>query len=417
MQDMKKKDIKIKINTVLWEKVKKKLLLDFGKEFNDADTLRIISLLYLYKRKNKQRQESNYDIVSPDPTKEIYETKTIEVYADVMDKVKEACGNCTNSKAVERAIADFLYLPLSFYTDNLAPVYSFIGSKNIKMQKAVADAIEKMTLNHNNTTLIDGCCGTGSLFFGLDTYDWKHVILNDMNPIKTNILNVIKENGLEFIKYIFEDGSWQFENAERLAAKKEFKEKLDEYSEKRKKYHKVDCDIDIAMKTLLYHCWDGQYPENKNEIFERIIKILPSSLKLQKAEITQENCLKYLDNSDKNKFIILDVPYIGTEKQCGVKVCNYGNFHPKVADKLQQADYPFLYFCRSSAPKSDKSRPKEELEIIMKKNLAKYFYNKGYFFQKIHLDNKKVTELIISNQLYDNDCQFEWDRFDKDIIN
>lgn len=412
---MKKKDIKIEINTILWDKVKKKLLLAFNKEFSDADTLRIISLLYLYKGKNKQRKASNYDIVSPDPTKEIYESKTIEVYADVMDKLKETCGHCTNSEAVKRAIADFLYLPLNFYTDNLTPVYTFIGSKNIKMQKAVAAAIRKMNLDCKNTVLMDGCCGTGSLFLGLDTYEWEHVILNDMNPIRTNFLNVLKKKGLKFVKYILEDGRWQLEKGKHLTSKKEFKEELNQYCEKRKNYHKVDCNIEIAMKTLLYHCWEGRNVETGDKVFNRILKILPACLKLQNAEITQEDCLIYLDNN--NKLIILDVPYIGTEKQCEIKGYDYDKFHKKMANKLQQANYPFLYFCRSSAPKSNESILKKDAEISMKKNLANYLYKKGYFFQKVHLNNKKVTELIVSNQQYDSNCQFKWDEFDKDILN
>ena len=50
-----------------------------------------------------------------------------------------------------------------------------------------------MKLNTSEMTLIEGCCSTGSLFFGLDTYNWKGVTLNDMNPLRTNFLNVLKK--------------------------------------------------------------------------------------------------------------------------------------------------------------------------------------------------------------------------------
>lgn len=421
---MKKKQVTLKINMVLWNRLKKQVSIAFGEKYakKNTDLLLIALLLYLCKAKNAQREADNVylleDITSDDSAEENYKIIKIKIYTDLMKKLKETCDKCTNSEAVKIAIANALYFfQANFDKDSLKPVYTFVGYKNTTMQNAVADAVDKMNLIHNNTTFIDGCCGTGSLFFGLHTYNWKHVILNDMNPMRTNFLNVLKEKGLEFVKYILEDNRWQLENDERLANKKDFKKELDEYSEKRKNYHKVDCNIEIAMKTLLYHCWDGRYPENTDDIFQRILRILPACLKLQNAEITQEDCLIYLDNNDKNKLVVLDVPYIGTEKQCNIKGYDYDKFHKKVADKLQQANYSFLYFCRSSAPKSDKSRPKEELERIMKMKIGIYFYNKGYFFQKVHLDNKKVTELIISNQQYDSDCQFEWDEFDTDIIN
>ena len=60
------------------------------------------------------------------------------------------------------------------------------------MQKATASAIEFMNLNHKQMTLVDACCATGSLYFGLKSYNWDSVILNDLNPLRTNMLNAIK---------------------------------------------------------------------------------------------------------------------------------------------------------------------------------------------------------------------------------
>ena len=49
----------------------------------------------------------------------------------------------------------------------------------------------------------------------------------------------------------------------------------------------------------------------------------------------------------------------------------------------------------------------------MKMKLAQYFMNKGYYFQKIHLD--KDTELIVSNCQYDTETQFQWTNMDENI--
>ena len=63
---------------------------------------------------------------------------------------------------------------------------------------------------------------------------------------------------------------------------------------------KIDCNIDIATLTFIIQCINKQYPEDKDKIFNRITKIIPASIKLQNAIITQEDCIKYLDN-DINK--------------------------------------------------------------------------------------------------------------------
>ena len=72
------------------------------------------------------------------------------------------------------------------------------------MQVATADAVDAMEIPHESFTLIDGCCATGSLFFGLKSHLWKSVILNDLNPLRTNFLNVIKKELLKLIKRILE---------------------------------------------------------------------------------------------------------------------------------------------------------------------------------------------------------------------
>lgn len=429
---MRKKDIKIKINVVLWEKVKEKIVSDFGKAINEVDTLLIISLLYLYKP--LKYKPENLLLVAKKPSdiyEENYKSKTISIFTNIMDKLKEHCPNCTNSDIIEILIVSYLYQETSVYTDNISPIYTFVGSKNQKMQSATSNAIRQMQLDYQNTTLIDGCVGTGSLFLGLDTYNWKNIILNDLNPKRTNFLNVIKLKGLTFVKYFLANDVWTYitdknltDDTYRLNYKKTLKKSLDEYENYREKYHKIDCNVEIAFMTLLYHCMEGKYIKNSNDIFNNILKILPACIKLKNARITQEDCLKYLENDDSNKLVILDVPYVGTEKQCGIEDYNYEKFHKKVAQNLYNAPYSFIYFCRSSAPKSetkDKDEFKqqknlEQAEKIMKMKLGELFWNKGFYFEKILL-NGDVTELIISNQLYDSQNQFEWIEFDTDIRN
>lgn len=93
---------------------------------------------------------------------------------------------------------------MTFYTDCISPLYTIVSSKNNKIQKANANAVDAMKLPHESFILIDGCCVTGSLFFRLKSYNWKSVILNELNPLRTNFLNVLKTEPLKLIKRILE---------------------------------------------------------------------------------------------------------------------------------------------------------------------------------------------------------------------
>ena len=51
----------------------------------------------------------------------------------------------------------------------------------------------------------------------------------------------------------------------------------------------------------------------------------------------------------------------------------------KVAEYLHNATYPFLYYYRSTPPKSEKTFAKADAEYIMKMKLALYFMDTGYY--------------------------------------
>ena len=192
---MRKKDIKIQINEILWEKALEKIESDFGKKSCKTDNLLIIMLLALYKRKCKLRTTDNLYLAVNHPDQlapSAYKSMTIAVYDGLLDRLQEQHPDFTYNQLIASAIADYLVLPMTFYTDCISPLYTIIGSKNHTMQVATADAVNTMKIPHESFTLIDGCCATGSLFFGLKTYPWKSVILNDLNPLRSNFLNVIK---------------------------------------------------------------------------------------------------------------------------------------------------------------------------------------------------------------------------------
>ena len=372
----------------------------------------------LYKRKCKLRTTDNLYLAVNHPDQlapSAYKSMTIAVYDGLLDMLQEQHPDFTYNQLIESALADYLVLPITFYTDCISPLYTIVGSKNHTMQVATADAVNAMKIPHESFTLIDGCCATGSLFFGLKSYPWKSVTLNDLNPLRTNFLNVIKTKPLKLIKRILEsDLSFIEQPRTKNPLLSAYKKAINDYAEKRANYHKVDCNIDIAYKMFITQCIDKAMIERAGKITERIFRFLPAHLKLQNTVITQQDCLKYLNNDDADKLVLLDVPYIGSENTCSVAGYKYQPFHKKVADYLQNAEYPFLYYCRSTPPKSDRIFNKADAEHIMKMKLAQYFMNKGYYFQKVHLHND--TELMVSNRQYDTKTQFQWMDIDENII-
>lgn len=415
---MRKKDIKIKVNKNLWRKMKEKVESEFGEKFCDSDCLLIVLLLAVYKRKNKQRSHDNKYLSCESSTEfddDNYFQKTISVYAELLDHLQKDTEKVNYSQIIENAIGDYLYLPMNFYTDCISPLYTIVGSKNNTMQKATAEAVDKMNLINDDLTVIDGCCATGALFFGLKTYSWKNIILNDMNPLRTNFLNVIKLKPLTLIKMILDTDLSFIEQPDSKNEKLHiFKNSTTSYETKRRNYKKVDCNVKIAYEMFLLQCIDKAMIERSDKIFERLTRFLPAHLKLKNASITQSDCLTYLNNDNIPKLVLLDVPYIGSEKECAIKDYHYESFHKKVANHLQQAKYPFIYYCRSSAPKHNTTKTHAENLKIMKVKLGLHFFNKNFYFHKVHL--KEDTELLISNRNYDMDKQFQWTDFKQDLL-
>lgn len=414
---MVRKDIKIQISTILWEMAQKKIESDFGKIHAQTDCLLIIMLLALYKRKSRLRTSDNLYLAIKHPDQlalSAYKSMTIAVYDGLLDMLQEQHPKFTQSQLIESAIADYLVLPMTFYTDCISPLYTIVGSKNSKMQKATATAVNTMELSNEVFTLIDGCCATGSLFFGLKSYSWKSVILNDLNPLRTNFLNVIKREPLKLIKRILEsDLSFIEQPDTKNPILSAYKKTITEYEKKRAKYKRVDYNVEISYQMFILQCIDKAMIEKADKIMERVFRFLPAHLKLQNAVITQQDCLNYLKNDNTNKLVLLDVPYIGSEHTCAVTGYKYQPFHQKVAEYLQNAEYLFLYYCRSTAPKSDSHFNRADAEHIMKMKLGQYFMNKGFYFQKVRLDND--TELMVSNQLYNSELQFQWTNTNENI--
>ena len=129
-------------------------------------------------------------------------------------------------------------------------------------------------------------------FFGLRSHPWKSVILNDLNPLRTNFLNVIKTEPLKLIKQILESDLLFIEQPETKNPKlSAYKKAINDNAKKRAKYHKVDCNIDIAYQMFIVQCINKAMVESAGKIMERIFRFLPAHLKLQNAVITQQDCL------------------------------------------------------------------------------------------------------------------------------
>ncbi|MGN0496316.1 MAG: hypothetical protein ACI4GW_08850 [Lachnospiraceae bacterium] len=119
--------------------------------------------------------------------------------------------------------------------------------------------------------------------------------MNDLNPLRTNFLNVIKTEPLKLIKRLLEsDLSFTKQPENKNPKLSAYKKAINDYAEKHVNYHKVDCDIDIAYKMFIVQCIDKVILERAGKIIERVFRFLPAHLKLQNSVITQQDCLGYL---------------------------------------------------------------------------------------------------------------------------
>lgn len=239
---MKRLDIKISVNKILLEMVQQKLHTEFGKEMTFTDCLLVVMLLSLYKAKDSTRSLIGICHVLAHPSdldKSNFVTKTSSVYSGLLEMMKKNRPHMNHSQLIEKAMADYLSLDIAFYTDCISPLYTMCGYKNVTMQAEVSNAIEKMKLPMPQTILVDACTATGSLFFGLKTYPWERVVLNDLNPLRTNFLNVIQKKPLKLIKKLLnEDFSYIKDRETKNSCLKKYRDETAAFYEKHKHYKK-----------------------------------------------------------------------------------------------------------------------------------------------------------------------------------
>lgn len=456
---MKKKDASITINNAIWKETTEKLQQLFGKKLKKTEVFQMTILLALFllnkngKDLTKNAKEVYESLLKPSDVVEEPPTFTIAVFPELLEQLVDNWTKQIKSKSFKNSLSRNDIVGFAFaivattdideYLEPLEALYKFTGYKNPEMQSATASAVSAMNLPTQDLTLVEVCCGSAALTLGLNPSRWKQIILNDMDPLKTNFLNVLINEPVKLIDAILEEGiNYKKGNVHDKEIIDVFIEEIDAFAKKREKYNQVACDTKIAAHFFLCACTTRNFREKwltQKTILQRLLCFLPASLKLRysHAIVTQRDALDFLDNKctisiphdepiflDCNRFLLSDTPYPGSEKYSGLKNYKYERFHRKVAEKLTNADYPFLYFCRSTAPKGD-SRPIDVKNHSMKLLLAQLFFNKGFYHDKVHLTwnclpsedgstTESATELLISNQRYSN-TQFLWNRDDQDL--
>ncbi len=429
------KQFNINVNLDLYEKA----FIKFRGAFThstDTDNNFVNSILFLFLNTNsskKQLESFNIQEIALTNHKKLKSTKKIKIrlHNIVISEINKHNKNqaipisesAIVNKIVQLSIVDFLNKDIVEYTHNLKPIYSFTGYKNAKMRKETAKAIENMPINHNILDLIDVCCGSGGLSFSCNT-NFNSNILNDLTPHKVNLLNVLKTNPDKLIKELFKE----FEKTNYLKSesiKKDYDKRINSYDKKYKNRSKCTINIDVAIAVLIGQYLDKPDPDI-DKISNLIFQILPIHLKLKDATITKLDCRTYLSNDNTNKLVILDTPYIGSEYYTGIDDFDYKKFHKDVSQRLFEAEYHWLYFCRITPPSKikkylrdvDRFDPIADGIDVMSKLLMPHFFNKGYYFNLVYLkfpNNRYEIEVMISNVKYSN-TQFEWIKYE-DLIN
>lgn len=84
-------------------------------------------------------------------------------------------------------------LPLSM------PIY-YQGQKNY----ALVHLVDELSKQVHYKTFVDVFCGSGTVTLGIQKYLNRNYYMNDINDSRTNLINVLRDNGEEFLRYLSE---------------------------------------------------------------------------------------------------------------------------------------------------------------------------------------------------------------------
>ncbi len=298
-----------------------------------------------------------------------------------------------------------------------------------------AKAIDAMPVDQKDTEFYEVTGGGGKLYLATDTSNFISCTFNDYTPSIATYFYVVQNYPFKLIEMLLDKlvdfESWSDEQKREL--KITCQNQVDDYdydydydekskkikaTARLKKYKKVKADIDIAFSVLIYMQFNSEYP-TVHEIPYLAYRILPLHLRFPKnVTITMRDAITFLENDKKNKLVVLDLPYFGSWYNSGITNFDYKTFHIKVATYLENAEYPWIYYCRST-PSSEMLKAfngdYDRALNAMFNMLYEHFYRKGYFFSLVCLPikNKVEVEVIITNRLlcdkkYTNK-QFQWE--------
>lgn len=465
-----KRDVTVTIKDAIWMQARNKLQQLFQKKLKETEILEVTILLTMFllekdAKKHKEQaggatekivnkaEDVRNSLLNPSDVSEDALPFTIAVYSELLESLVENWKKQISSKKLKNSIRrnDIIEYALAIvattdtieYLVPLQALYTFTGYKNPEMQAATASAVSAMNLPTQDLTLVEVCCGSAALTLGLEHSEWKQIVLNDLDPLKTNFINVLIHEPIKLVDTILGIGiTYKSKYTQDKTKIESFVKEIDAFAKRRKKYHQVACDIEIAAKFFLCACTKNNFRNRylaKETILKRLLCFLPAAFKLWESNtvVTQEDAMIFLENNctiniprgdalhlNTQRFIISDTPYPCSEEYSGLEGYNYEKFHGKVANRLIHAEYPFLYFCRSTATKSD-SRPIDIKNHAMKLFLARLFFDKGLLYDKVRLSwgckqkedgstTESAPELIISNRHY-SDNQFIWNSDSQDL--
>lgn len=271
------------------------------------------------------------------------------------------------------------------------------GIKSKDTLKFVLNTIEEIEKNYTIELYCELFMGTGNVLCHNSAFPKE--ILNDKSEELVNLLTVLRDHPIKFIKAL----------ASLTVDEKTFDEqenRLQEINEKKGK-RKIRGKGELIDKAVAYYytqliCYYGDretYSINKNDntLYNRLPILKQVSERLKNTEITNKDYLNLSKELAETKcaLVYVDPPYMGTE-DCFEKEAQTDKpfSHEDLCKFIfsLKENCIFVISYRATVTKKNKKTTNKEVQDM----LDKLYMNKGFFIQFLEIDNGQI-EILLTN--------------------
>ena len=336
----------------------------------------------------------------------VEERKTPAPYSVRLDEDALNALRVATSRPISDAVKHAIVCTLSAQTlptPKPSKLINILGSKwDKRMQSAIKQVFD--TANKSWEKTIETCAGALGIHANFPLADDE--IINDDDVEKINLFQCIQQKPFEF-----KDQALSFECTEKAF------ENLKDEKPNTQKIPDVNRAVHFFLLNFFSYRNTGHTfneKKSKQALVARLDSVAFLSERLKHVKITNNDIFSVIKKhkKEKNTLFIVDPIYLdtnvyksrtlGTKTEHGVE---FGwNEHQRLAKELRSIKGDFIYFCRITATRHKNLKNKlvdspesiRERDIEMKGRIDDLYWNHGFHYIDVPLDNGTVERIITS---------------------